>query len=117
MAAVHPAAAIAIVLASFACGVRAPAPIDVAALVAERGPVEARRDLEIRVLADPRDVQARLALAALAEQSGRPAEAIDELEAVERLGGPLGTRWHDDDRRRLGRVLPARGEARGVSHA
>src|SRR5258706_13671103 len=105
MAAVHPAAAIAIVLASFACGVRAPAPIDVAALVAKRGPVEARRDLEIRVLADPRDVQARLALAKLADQSGRPAEAIDELEAVERPGGSPRTRRQGRERLQRRRVV------------
>ena len=92
----------------------APAPIDVTALVAKRGPVDARRDLEIRVLANPRDVQARLAVAALADQLGRPSEAIDELEAVQRLGGPLGARWHADDRARLARLLLARGRARLV---
>jgi hypothetical protein len=102
----------ALLACSLACGVRAPAPIDVAALVAKRGPVEARRDLVIRVLEDPRDVQARLGLAALAEQLGRPSEAIEQLDAVERLGGPLGTRWHDADRARFGRLLLARGRAR-----
>jgi tetratricopeptide (TPR) repeat protein len=102
----------ALVLAAAAGCVRAPKPFDVAALVARRGPVEARRDLAIRVLDHPRDVQARLALARLAEQVGRPSEAIDQLEAVLRLGGPLGTRWHADDRRRLGRLLLARGRAR-----
>lgn len=94
------------------CGVRAPAPVDVAALVSTRGAVEARRELTVRVLADPRDVQARLALATLAEQTGRPSEAIDQLDAVERLGGPLGARWHDADRARLGRLLRARGRVR-----
>ncbi len=99
------------------CGVRAPAPIDVAALVARRGPVEARRDLEIRILAEPRDVQARLALAELADQLGSPSDAIDQLEAVERLGGPVGTRWHAADRTRFGRLLAARGRARLVREA
>src|SRR5574338_536323 len=94
------------------CGVRAPAPLDVAALVARHGAPEARRELTIRVLEHPRDVQARLALAALAEQTGRPSEAIEQLEAVLRLGGPLGTRWHADDRARLGRLLLARGRVR-----
>jgi len=91
---------------------RTPAPVDVSGLVARRGAVEARRDLAARVLDDPRDVQARLALATLAEQTGRPTEAIEQLEAVLRLGGPFGTRWHDEDKARLGRLLLARGRAR-----
>ncbi len=92
--------------------VRAPAPLDVKALVAKRGPEEARRDLVIRVLDNPRDVGARLALATLADQLGRPTEAIEQLEAVQRLGGPLGVRWHADDRARLARLVLARGRAR-----
>ena len=99
-------------LAAASCGVRAPTPLDVAALVAKRGPVEARRDLEIRILADPRDVQARLAAAELDDQLGRPSDAIEQLEAVERLGGPIGTRWHDRDRARFGKLLAARGRVR-----
>ncbi|MGE0872656.1 MAG: hypothetical protein AB7P03_29140 [Kofleriaceae bacterium] len=94
------------------CGVRAPAAIDVEALIRTRGPVEARRDLEIRILDDERDVQARLALAAVDDRLGRPAAAIDQLEAVVALGGPIGTRWNDDDRARLGRLLAARGRVR-----
>ncbi len=94
------------------CGVRAPAPIDVDALLARRGPVEARRDLEIRVIGDPRDVAGRLALAALDEQIHRPSEAIDALAQVLALGGPLGVRWHDSDRARLARLIAARGRAR-----
>ncbi|NVB81070.1 MAG: hypothetical protein HOV81_21925 [Kofleriaceae bacterium] len=105
-------ALLAAVLFVAACGVRAPAPVDVAALVAKRGPVEARRDLAMRVVAHPRDVQARLALAALADQLGRPSEAIEQLDAVEKLGGPIGVRWHDEDRARLGRLVLARGRAR-----
>jgi tetratricopeptide (TPR) repeat protein len=106
----------ALVLASLlatspAC-LRAPAPLDVKALIAKRGPEEARRDLVIRVLDDPRDVQARLALAALADQLGRPTDAIEQLEAVQRLGGPLGVRWHADDRARLARLILVRGRAR-----
>jgi hypothetical protein len=92
--------------------VRAPAPLDVAALVAARGPVEARRDLQIRVTGDPRDVAAWLGLAALAEAAGRPTEAIAALEAVVALGGPLGVRWRDEDRARLARLIAARGRAR-----
>ncbi len=92
--------------------VRAPASLDIKALIAKRGPEEARRDLAIRVLDSPRDVQARLALATLADQVGRPSEAIEQLEAVQRLGGPIGTRWHDEDRARLARLLLARGRAR-----
>ncbi|HET7499772.1 MAG TPA: hypothetical protein VFK02_02185 [Kofleriaceae bacterium] len=94
------------------CAVRAPARVDVDALVAARGPVEARRDLQIRVIGDPRDVAGRLALAALDERIGRPSEALEALEAVQALGGPLGVRWHDEDRARLARLIAARGRAR-----
>ncbi len=94
------------------CGVRPPTPIDVAAIVRAKGAAEARLDLEIRVIANPRDVQARLALAAIADDAGRPSEAIEQLEEVERLGGLLGIRWHDVDRARLARLLHARGLAR-----
>jgi tetratricopeptide (TPR) repeat protein len=94
------------------CAVRAPAALDLDALVAAGGPIEARRALAIRITSDPRDVAGRLALAALAERIGRPSEAIEALEAVEALGGPLGVRWHDDDRARLARLIAARGRAR-----
>ena len=72
----------------------------------------ARRDLQIRVLAEPKDIAARLALAAVDDQLGWPADAIDQLEAVVALGGPVGIRWHDADRARLARLLVARGRAR-----
>ncbi len=93
-------------------GLRAPAPLNVDALLATRGPIEARRDLEIRVTGDPRDVAGRLALAALDERIHRPSEAIDALEAVVALGGPLEVRWHADDQARFARLLAARGRAR-----
>ena len=93
-------------------GLRAPAPLDVDTLLAARGPIEARRDLEIRVIGDPRDVAGRLALAALDERIHRPSEAIDVLEQVVALGGPLGVRWHADDQARLARLIAARGRAR-----
>ncbi|MEP6863835.1 MAG: hypothetical protein ABJE66_24625 [Deltaproteobacteria bacterium] len=108
----RPRLVLVLALAGASCGVRAPAPVDVTALLAKRGPVEARRDLEIRILADPRDVQARLAAAELDDQLGRPSDAIEQLEAVERLGGPIGTRWHDRDRARFGKLLAARGRVR-----
>ena len=95
-----------------ACGVRAPRPLDVAALVRSKGAVEARRDLEVHVLDSPRDVQARLALAKLADEAKRPSQALEQLEAVLRLGGPLGTRWHDEDKARFARLLAARGRIR-----
>src|SRR4029079_17245081 len=43
---------------------------------------------------------------------GRPSEAIDALEAVVALGGPLGGRWHAEDKARLARLIAARGRAR-----
>ncbi|MGN6104684.1 MAG: hypothetical protein ACTHU0_06250 [Kofleriaceae bacterium] len=104
--------AIAVLAIDAGCGVRAPGRIDHGALVRRLGPVEARRTLELRTLEHPRDLGARLALAALDEQTGRPSGAIEQLEAVVAIGGPLGTRWHDDDRTRLARLLAARGRAR-----
>ena len=95
-----------------ACGVRTPPRADVDALLRAKGAEATRFDLEAAVLADPRDVGARLALAAVADRLGRPSEAIEHLEIVEHLGGPLGTRWHDEDRARLARLIAARGQAR-----
>ena len=92
--------------------VRAPRPIDVDALVKAKGTVVARQDLEIRTLDDPRDIQAHLALARLADQAGRPGQALAELETVIRIGGPLGTRWHGDDKARFARLLAQRGRVR-----
>jgi hypothetical protein len=97
--------------------VRAPAPLDVAQLVHTRGPTEARRALQSQVLTHPRDIAARLALAKLADEQGRPSEAFEQLETVEHLGGPIGTRWHDDDRARFARLLLARGRARLARNA
>ncbi len=114
------AAAFAALIGVAACSVRAPAPIDVLALTRAQGSEGAHRELVARVLAQPRDVQARLGLAALAEQLGRPSEAIAQLEAVAQLGGPAGVRWHDDDRARLARLLHARAVvrlARGAASA
>jgi tetratricopeptide (TPR) repeat protein len=114
------ACVVGLALAGSACGVRTPSRIDVAALLHKHGALEARRTLAARVIEEPRDVQARLALAELAEQLGRPAEAIEQLEAVQRLGGPIGIRWHDADRARLARLLAARGQvrlARGAASA
>jgi hypothetical protein len=66
----------------------------------------------VRSLNDPRDIQIHLALARLADDAKRPSQAIAELEAVIRIGGPLGTRWHADDRARFARLLAARGRVR-----
>lgn len=87
---------------------RAPAPLDVGELLARRGPVEAHRDLEIRIIADPKDIAARLALAELDVQLERPGEALDELAWVEQHNGLLGIRWHDSDRERLATLVLAR---------
>jgi tetratricopeptide (TPR) repeat protein len=103
---------LAVLVVAAACGVHTPAPIDVTDLVARRGPVEAHRDLEIQILAEPKDVAARLALAELDGFLGRPGEAIDELLFVERLGGPLGPLWHAADRARLAGLLEKRGHVR-----
>src|SRR4051812_19084196 len=108
----HALAALIAAGALAACGIRTPASIDVGALVQRRGETEARRDLALHVIEHPRDVQARLALAELADKLGRPSDAIIELEAVVSLGGPAGTRWHDRDRERLARLLLARGRER-----
>jgi hypothetical protein len=104
-------ACVALVLLA-SCAARTPASVDIDALLTARGPLEARRDLQIRAIGNPRDVASRLALAALDERIGRPSEAIDALEAVVALGGPLGIRWRADDRARLARLIAARGRAR-----
>lgn len=91
---------------------RAPAAVDVDALVRTRGAVDARRDLEIRVIEHPRDIGARLALAAVATKLGFPGEALEQLATVEHLGGPLGARWRAADRARFGELLAARAAAR-----
>jgi hypothetical protein len=102
----------AVLVGAASCAVRAPAPVNIDALLATRGPIDARRELQIRVIGEPRDVAARLALAELDERIGRPGEAIEALEAVVALGGPLAVRWHAEDRARLGRLIAARGRAR-----
>jgi len=89
------------------------------AACAARPAAQTRFDLARRVLEDPRDVPAHLALAAADEQP-RPSEAISELEMVVNLGGPLGIRWHADDRARLARLYVARAKvrlARGAASA
>ncbi|HEY1556133.1 MAG TPA: hypothetical protein VGF94_14945 [Kofleriaceae bacterium] len=98
-----------VIFAFASCG--APAPIDVGALLARRGPVEGRRDLQIRVLADGKDIQARLALAELDDRTGWPGDALEQLDAVVALGGLRGTRWHETDRARYAKLLAARGRA------
>jgi tetratricopeptide (TPR) repeat protein len=106
---------VAIALACIAsCAVRSPAPVDVAALIRARGGDvrSAARTLEVRVVAEPGDVAAHLALAELDERLGRPSGALAHLEAVVALHGPFGTRWRAADRARLARLLAARGRAR-----
>ncbi len=71
-----------------------------------------RVDRVSRVLADPRDAAAHLALAAYDDAHGMPGEALAQLQVVENLGGPLGVRWHDEDRARMARLLVARATAR-----
>nr|MBA3499841.1 hypothetical protein [Deltaproteobacteria bacterium] len=80
------------------CGVAAPSRVDLAALVKRFGPVDARHELELRIVKDPKDIAARLGLAKLCDEQGRPSQALEQLEAVLRYGGPIGTRWHDEDR-------------------
>lgn len=95
-----------------AAGCRAPKPLDVDAMVKQKGALIARQDLEVRAIDDPRDIQVHLALARLADETGRPGQALAELETVIRIGGPLGTRWHADDKARFARLLAQRGRVR-----
>ncbi|MBA3462610.1 MAG: hypothetical protein H0T46_21825 [Deltaproteobacteria bacterium] len=102
-----------LVLAVMLAGcVSAPRPLDVDGMVKAKGLVIARQDLEVRALDEPRDIQVHLALAKLADQTKRPSQAIAALETVLRIGGPLGTRWHAEDRARFARLLAARGRIR-----
>src|SRR5580765_7030505 len=99
-----PLRALGLVVVALAGCVRAPARIDVTALARARGVVEARRDLLARVISDPKDIAARLALAELDDANGRPGEALAQLDAVATYGGPLGPRWRDDDKARLAKL-------------
>lgn len=99
------------------CGARVSPAMDVAAVVRKLGAKGAHRELVARAHAEPTNVQVRLARAELAEQLGRPSEAIDELIAVERIGGPFGTRWRASDRARLARLLAQRGRVRLMRHS
>src|SRR5512144_141466 len=92
-------------LAFASCGVRAPSRIDVTALVKRRGEADARGELAARIVADPKDIAARLALATLEDKTGRPSGALEQLEAVAALSGPVGIRWHDEDRARFANLL------------
>ena len=94
------------------CGKPVRESINLAALVGHRGLADARLDLEIRILADPSDVQARLAAAELDAELQTPSDAIEQYEAVERWGGPLGTRWHASDKQRFAMLLSSRGLVR-----
>jgi hypothetical protein len=114
---VHRGVAAALVIALASCGVRAASRVDLEGLVAAHGELEARRELEVRIVAHPQDVSARLALAALAERTRRPAQAIEQLEAVRTIGGPLGPRWRAEDRERFARLLAARARVRLARHA
>jgi hypothetical protein len=78
---------------------------------------DAAEALAVRIVDAPRDVGLRLALADLEERRGRPAAALDQLEAAAALGGPFGSRLGAADRARLGRLLAARGAERAARGA
>ena len=65
-----------------------------------------------RVLADPRDSAGHLALAEYDYWHGMPGEALEQLQIVENLGGPLGVRWTAGHRAMMAHLLVDRGMAR-----
>ncbi len=68
-----------------------------------------REVLLARIAEDPGDVAAQLALAEEEERAGRPAAALYALEQAALGHVPLGKDLGDGDRKRLGRLLHARG--------
>lgn len=97
------------------CGARQPANVD--ALIAKKGVDGARADLEFRIASHGGDLDARRALARLDQQHDRPGSAIRQLLEIERVGGPIGTRWSADDRRRLAHLLVRRAWVRAARFA
>jgi len=97
------------------CAARQPANVD--ALIAKKGVDGARADLEFRIASHGGDLDARRALARLDQQHDRPGSAIRQLLEVERVGGPFGTRWNADDRRRLAHLLVRRAWVRAARFA
>lgn len=71
-----------------------------------------RIDRVSRVLADPRDSSAHLALAEYDYWHAMPGEALEHLQIVENLGGPLGVRWTAGHRAMMAHLLVLRGTAR-----
>ena len=71
-----------------------------------------RLELRERLVRDPDDVRAYLALAELEEGAGRPSAALAALEEAQRRRSMLGPGLTDADRARLGRLLLLRGRAR-----
>ncbi len=72
------------------------------------GQVTTLVDGRLAVSVDTTDVAARRALAALEFDAGNRGAALAQLLAVERLGGPLGSRLDDREVGRLGALLAER---------
>jgi tetratricopeptide (TPR) repeat protein len=106
------ALACALAAAGPSCGFVRGKPLDTRALVAELGVDGAIEALRIRIAGDPADVPARRALANLELGQGRKGAALEQLEAVWRIGGPAGVRLNARERKILADLLRARAEAR-----
>jgi tetratricopeptide (TPR) repeat protein len=102
----HRAVRAALILCLVGCAARPGPSVD--ALLAKHGVEGARSELEFRIASHPDDLDARRGLARLDQQHGRPASAIRHLLVVEKAGGPVGTRWTGEDRRRLAHLLVRR---------
>lgn len=79
------------------------------------GPLAAAlTDARIAVVADPDDVRARARLVDLELEAGNRGAALEQLLAIDRIGGPLRTRLADSHRRLLGELLRERAQDRAV---
>jgi len=103
--------ALALALALAGCAMHG-RPLDTARLVAELGRDGAAEALRIRIAGDPTDVAARRALARLDVERGRPGAALEQYTAVWAIGGPIGARLDDAERRGFAELLRRRARAR-----
>ena len=67
----------------------------------QRNWFEAEKRLKRMIRRNPRDVDARLMLASVLRRSDRPADAVSQLDRLERLEGIDRWRWEIDRERRL----------------
>ena len=86
--------------------------VDVSALIASDGLDGAAAELRFRVVSDPQDRDALIALGAIEERRGRPGAALEALDRAIALGGPPGFGVPADERAHLGELYLERATER-----